>query len=171
MPSQFHHDDINIRLAREEDCSSIADLLYRSFLEIKAVYTPGGFEATVLSPEKVFARMTEGPVWVALDHAIIAGTVSAVIKPKGLYMRGMAVDPERRGKHIGRLLLETVERYALHNNCSRFYFSTAPYLHNAIKLYENFGFVRTDEPPHELFGTPLFSMEYQISKSERNREY
>jgi ribosomal protein S18 acetylase RimI-like enzyme len=41
--------------------------------------------------------------------------------------------------------------------------STAPFLDRAIRLYERFGFRRTNEGPHDLFGTPLFSMEKVIS--------
>ena len=153
---------MKIRLAQKEDAQEIADLLYRSFIEIKPEYTPGGFEATVLDPEKVAARMEQGPVWVAVHAGEIIGTVSAVVKPRGLYMRGMAVSPGSRGQHVGRKLLETVEEFALHNACDCIYLSTAPYLLKAIMLYENFGFQRIDEPPYDLYGTPLFSMEKKL---------
>ena len=33
------------------------------------------------------------------------------------------------------------------------------FLRAAIHLYEDFGFRRTSEPPHDLFDTPLFTME------------
>ncbi|HEV8659305.1 MAG TPA: hypothetical protein VGS96_11840 [Thermoanaerobaculia bacterium] len=36
--------------------------------------------------------------------------------------------------------------------------STTPFLDRAIALYERCGFRRTDEPPHDRFGTPLFTM-------------
>ena len=153
---------MKIRLAEKEDAQDIADLLLTSFAEIKADYTAGGFEATVLDAEKVAARMDEGPVWIAVHEGEIIGTVSAVIKPRGLYMRGMAVAPGSRGQHVGRKLLETVEAFALHSACDLIYLSTAPYLLKAIMLYENFGFQRIDEPPYDLYGTPLFSMEKKL---------
>jgi N-acetylglutamate synthase-like GNAT family acetyltransferase len=154
---------IFIREANAMDCETIAQLLYDSFLEIKSVYTPGGFTATVLDPEKVKARLHEGPVWIAVAGQTIVGTVSAIIKPTGLYMRGMAVDPASRGQRVGKLLLETVESYANQNQCTRIYLSTAPYLLNAITLYEKSGFIRNDDPPFELFGTPLFTMEKKLN--------
>ena len=157
---------MKIRLAEKEDAQEIATLLYNSFIEIKPDYTPGGFEATVLDPGKVAARMEDGPVWVAVHNGEIIGTVSVVIKPRGLHMRGMAVDPQSRGKHVGRKLLETVEAFAIHSACDRIYLSTAPYLLNAIMLYEKFGFQRIDESPYDLYGTPLFSMEKKLQSDK-----
>jgi hypothetical protein len=37
--------------------------------------------------------------------------------------------------------------------------STTPFLNSAIRLYENFGFRRNEAEPHDLFGTPMFTME------------
>jgi GNAT superfamily N-acetyltransferase len=60
---------------------------------------------------------------------------------------------------MGEMLLNVVNEYALAENCSRLFLSTTPFLHGAIRLYENFGFKRIAEGPHDLYGTPLFSME------------
>jgi N-acetylglutamate synthase-like GNAT family acetyltransferase len=87
------------------------------------------------------------------------GTASAISKNDSLYIRGMAVTPNARGKDIGRLLLSYIENFAKANSVPRLFLSTTPFLDRAIRLYENFGFHRTDEGPHDLFGTPLFTME------------
>jgi ribosomal protein S18 acetylase RimI-like enzyme len=60
---------------------------------------------------------------------------------------------------MGEMLLNVVNEYALAENCSRLFLSTTPFLHRAIRLYENLGFKRIAEGPHDLYGTPLFSME------------
>ncbi len=39
------------------------------------------------------------------------------------------------------------------------FLSTTPFLHSAIRLYERFGYRRTDDGMNDLFGTPLFTME------------
>lgn len=157
------NDKIEIKLARAEDSIVISRLLYESFREIQPVYTQRAFEATVVKREEVLARMIEGPVWLALYNDEIIGTVSSILTLGGLYMRGMAVHPKMRGKNIGRQLLEKVESYAKTQACHRVYLSTTPYLESAIRLYQNFGFVRTEEPPHDLFKTPLFTMEKKIT--------
>jgi len=149
---------MQLRLATPADGEAIASVLSKSFAEYEPLYTAEGFTATVLNPERVEARMNEGPVWVAIDEGVVVGTVSVVVKAEGLYIRGMAVDPAARGKSIGRKLLDTAEAFAMRNNCDRLFLSTTPFLDRAIKLYEHYGFRRSDEGPDDLFGTPLFTM-------------
>ena len=149
---------MQLRLATPADADVIASMLFRAFAEYEPLYTAEGFAATVLNPERVEARMNEGPVWVAIDEEVVVGTVSVVLKPEGLYIRGMAVDPAARGKRIGRKLLDTAEAFGAQNNCDRLFLSTTPFLDRAINLYEHYGFRRTDEGPDDLFGTPLFTM-------------
>ncbi len=87
------------------------------------------------------------------------GTVSVIPEGDSLYLRGMAVLPEVRGQRTGERLLTTVEQFAMMGDFRRMLLSTTPFLDRAIRLYERFGFGRTNEGPHDLFGTPLFSME------------
>ncbi len=146
-------------MARREDAEAIASLLYDSFIEFRHQYTDAGFAATALPAEQVIARINEGPVWVALLAGAITGTVSVVPRDNALYIRGMAVLPALRGKRAGKILLETVEAYASSRNFKRLFLSTTPFLDRAIRLYESAGFRRVAEGPHDLFGTPLFTME------------
>lgn len=151
--------DVEIRLAGPADVAGVATLLYKSFLEYEALYTQEAFSVTVSTPEQIQARLIEGPVWVALENETVVGTVSAVLKDQELYIRSIAVDPSMRGKRIGRKLLDCAEEFAVHNRCKRLFLSTTPFLSRAIKLYEHYGFRRNDAGPHNLFGTPLFTME------------
>jgi GNAT superfamily N-acetyltransferase len=150
---------IRIRLADRRDAPAIASLLFESFIEYEPLYTPEGFAATAITSEQIVARMREGPVWVAVRDEEIVGTVSVVAKAGSLYIRGMAVLPAARGERIGALLLTHIEEFARTEGFSRLFLSTTPFLDRAIRLYERFGFRRTAEGPHELFGTPLFTME------------
>jgi diamine N-acetyltransferase len=156
--SEEREQGVQIRLTAPDDAVAIASLLYESFVEYEALYTPEGFGVTVSTPEQVQARMKEGPVWVALENEAVVGTVSAVLKDQGLYIRGMAVDPSARGSGVGRKLLDCTERFAVQMRCRRLCLSTTPFLSRAIKLYENYGFHRNSEGPDNLFGTPLFTM-------------
>ena len=149
---------IQIRLATPADAEAIVCVLAKSFIEYQSRYTAAGFTATVLNPQQIEARMSEGPLWVALEDGAFVGTVSVVLKPEGLYIRGMAVDPAARGKGIGRKLLTCAEEFALQNGCERMFLSTTPFLSRAIKLYEHYGFQRSGGAPDNLFGTPLFTM-------------
>ena len=151
--------EIRIRRAVPEDARDIAEVLHESFVEHESLYTRGGFAATTPNAEQILARMREGPVWLALREDRVLGTVAAMIKEQSAYMRGMAVLPNARGFRVGARLLEQVEDWASNEGCSRVFLSTTPFLSSAIRLYERFGFRRTEEGPHELFGTPLFTME------------
>src|SRR5207302_2099724 len=58
--------NIQIRTAAPDDAVSIASVLHESFAEYQSLYTPEGFAATTPAPDKIQARMGEGPMWVAL---------------------------------------------------------------------------------------------------------
>ena len=154
--------EIQIRAAGPPDAVGIANVLFESFVEYRALYTREGFSATTLDKERVLARMGEGPIWVAFREATVVGTVAAVVKGERIYMRGMAVSPIARGLKIGARLLDQVEQWASDEGCQRVFLSTTPFLSAAIRLYERFGFRRTDEGPHDLFGTPLLTMEKDV---------
>jgi GNAT superfamily N-acetyltransferase len=159
MPSATH---VEVRLAGPEDAAVIAAVLHASFLEFKALYTDGGFAATTLGAEQVIARMREGPVWVALREGVLMGTAAAVVKGESVYIRGMAVLPAARGLGAGAKLLQQIEDWAASQGCNRLFLSTTPFLHSAIHLYERSGFRRMDGGLHDLFGTPLFTMEKDV---------
>jgi putative acetyltransferase len=150
---------IEIRRAGPEDAPAIAAVLHDSFVEFKPLYTEGGFSATALSADQVLVRLREGPVWVALREAAVLGTVAAVVKGQSVYIRGMAVIPSARGSGAGARLLQQVEDWVRREGYARLFLSTTPFLTSAIRLYEKFGFRRTNEDLHDLFGTPLFIME------------
>ena len=151
-----------IRLATMEEVASISEVLLQSFIEYKSEYTPAGFAATTPTAAQIKHRLTEGPVWVALLEETVVATVSAVAKGESVYVRGMAALPAARGHRIGELLMDSVEQFASSQECKRLFLSTTPFLNRAIALYERLGFVRTDEGPHDLHGTPLFTMEKML---------
>ena len=136
-------------------------MLYESFLEYKPLYTADGFAATILDVAQVQVRIQEGPVWVALRGEDVVGTVAAVTKSESLYIRGMAVLPSVRGLGIGTGLLQRAEEWARNEKFKRIFLSTTPFLASAIQLYQQFGF-RFTAAPHDLFGTPLLTMEKSI---------
>ena len=150
---------LQIRTAVPDDASAIAAVLYQSFIEFKSSYTPEGFTATTPEADEIENRIVEGPMWVVLNDQTIVATVSVVPKGESLYIRGMAVIPNARGQKLGELLLSQIESFASARGFKRLFLSTTPFLSGAIRLYERFGFQRIADGPHDLFGTPLFTME------------
>jgi GNAT superfamily N-acetyltransferase len=150
---------VEIRRAQAEDAPEVASVLRLAFAEYKPLYTKEGYAATTPRIPTILARMHEGPLWVAIHDERIVGTASAVRRDTGLYVRGMAVLPKARGLGVGRRLLEEIEGFAAKNGSARLFLSTTPFLSRAIRLYEDFGFHSSEQGPHELFGTSLFTME------------
>jgi GNAT superfamily N-acetyltransferase len=162
--------EVAVRRATADDASAIAGVLYDSFVEFRALYTAGGFAATALGCGQILARMEEGPVWVALCENAIVGTVAAVRKDSSAYIRGMAVVPAARSSGVGAELLRQAEAWAVSEGFRRIFLSTTPFLDSAIRLYEKFGFRRKRDGAHDLFGTPLFTMERNLPGGHfRNR--
>jgi putative acetyltransferase len=146
-------------MAVPDDAPSIAAILHESFIEYRSSYTPEAFTATTPAVDQVQNRMREGPMWVVLQNDTIVGTVAAVPREQDLYIRGMAILPAVRGQRVGEYLLREIEEFASERGFKRLFLSTTPFLIRAIRLYEQYGFRRSGEGPHELFGTPLVTME------------
>jgi ribosomal protein S18 acetylase RimI-like enzyme len=157
---------VEIRRAGPDDAPAISEVLREAFAEYVALYTSGGYAATTPSAERILARMSEGPTWIAVEGDRMVGTVSAVSYDTSVYVRGMAVLPAARGQRIGELLLRHVEEFAAAQGCTSLFLSTTPFLTRAIRLYERFGFAHSDGGPYDLFGTPLFMMVKQLRNPE-----
>lgn len=156
---------IQIQRATALDVGPIASILRHAFAEFESLYTKEGSAATVLETSAILRRMREGPVWVAICEGCFVATASAIQKETGVYIRGMAAIPSARGLGIGRLLLQEAECFALLVGARRLFLSTTPFLTRAIELYKLSGFQPTNEGPHDLFGTPLFTMEKLWNRS------
>lgn len=161
---------VEFHLAEANEADAVAAVLRQSFAELEAQYTPEAFAATVVTADEVASRLSEGPVWVGVVDGQVVATGSAVVRSAGLYIRGMAVTPQARGLKLGWRLLELMETFARHRELERMYLSTTPFLDRAIRLYEGYGFVRTGEPPYEMFGTPLFTMSKGVAGIRENAE-
>jgi len=153
---------VQITSATGEDAPLVASILHTAFGEYESLYTPAAFAATVLNEDLVRRRLAEGPIWLAWQNDRAVGTVSAVQKDDELYVRGMAVIPSVRGFGVGVQLLARVCDVAAAARLHRVFLSTTPFLDRAIRLYRTFGFVRTEDGPDDLCGTPLFTMEKRL---------
>ena len=149
---------IIIRLATPDDLAPLASVIHDSFVEYRSSYTNEGFAVTTPTSDQLLQRLNEGPIWIATKDETLLGTVSAVAGPDHVYIRGMAVLPYARGLGVGALLLKTIEDFAKAQGHRRLTLSTTPFLSQAIRLYERSGFKRTADGPHDLYGTPLFTM-------------
>jgi len=157
---------MKIRLAVSSDASAVANLIFQSFLESRSSYTDEAFAATCPSCIEVENRMSEGPIWMAIEDETVVGTVSGVPVGSALLVRSLAVLPSERGQGTGALLLDQAENYAYENGYTRLVLSTTPFLTPAIRLYEQFGFRRSSEGPSDRLGTPIFTMVKELKSKQ-----
>jgi len=151
---------IAVRRAGEADVQTVHEVLVAAFDPLRDQYTVPAFDATVLDPKRVGARLSEGPVWVAERQAKAVGTFGVRHDEGGCYLRGMGVVPAARGLGVGRLLLDEAVGYVRIVGAPRTWLYTTPFLDAAIHLYESVGFARmVEDPAPDLFGTPLIGME------------
>jgi putative acetyltransferase len=149
---------VQIRRATERDADALALILREAFVEFERLYTRAGYDATTPDADALRARLAEGPTWIAEERGAILGTVSAVERDGGVYVRRMAVTPAARGQRVAFHLMRQLTLFALAKHAPRMYLSTTPFLFDAIRLYESLGFRRTGEGPDDLLGTPLVTM-------------
>jgi GNAT superfamily N-acetyltransferase len=150
-------DKVSFREGTVADANAISALFRGAFAEFKPLYTAEAFVATVLPEPAVFARLQEGPLWVAEKHTQVIGTVAAICRPDSVLVRGMAVDPKARSSGVGKALLSLTERFAREHGYDQLCLYTSAFLRQAIHLYEASGFHFTGETanPH---GTELLRM-------------
>lgn len=86
----------------------------------------------------------------------VLGTVSAVSRPAGTYVRSMAVRPAAQGAGLGSRLLLAAFDFAAASLSPMLTLTSTPFLTGAIRLYERHGFRRAGSA--DLHGTPLIPM-------------
>ena len=159
-PKKASEREIEYRRATPRDSQGISDLLLEAFGEFKSEYTPGAFDYTTPGVEIVCGRFEEGPIWVAIDGDVMAGTVSGLPEPDRFYIRSMAVKPGMQGRGIGKKLLDLLEGHARELGFEKLYLYTTFVLPAAHRLYEKNGFyILRETPPDEWFEMPGLEME------------
>lgn len=148
--------DILIRLAANSDAATIASILLRSFEEYRQSYTRKAFLETTLGIYKIKARVYNKTIWVAVLDDTICGTISLVPDGNTLHIKSVAVTPSARRRGLGKEMMKHAESIALKRGFHFLELTTTPFLHEAIKLYEGFGF--TTHGHKDLYGTPLIRM-------------
>jgi len=150
------HLNVVIKLAGSSDANTIARLLVCAFEEYKQLYTKRAFSATTLGPYKIKERIYKQSIWVALVDDVVCGTISFVLEGNTLFIKSVAVAPLARKKGVGKAMMKHAEATALNLGLAFLELTTTPFLHEAIKLYETFGFTACGQK--DLYGTPLVRM-------------
>jgi ribosomal protein S18 acetylase RimI-like enzyme len=103
--------EITLRDAFEQDAPTIYQITQAAFAEYCGVLVPpSGVHRETL--DTVREKMASGRYLLALAGQRAVGVVYYEVRPERVYLGRLAVLPEVRGRGIGRLLVEEVERRA-----------------------------------------------------------
>lgn len=81
----------------------------------------------------------------AVGFAIYFYSYSTWEGAKGLYLEDLYVDPSQRGKGAGKLLMQSLAKIAIEQDCKRFEWSVLDWNRPSIQFYQSIGAKAQDE--------------------------
>ncbi len=102
-------------------------------------------------------------IWIVEEGGRIKGSVAIVkYSEKEAQLRWLLLDPEVRGQGLGRRLLEDALSFCRQAKYSSVFLWTEDNLQVAAKLYQLAGFKETEKWTHELWGTTVTEIKYEL---------
>ncbi len=137
---EFNLQDVNIRLAREEDQMAVRDLFRQGLLEGQV---PGGDTgADVMNlREGYFSHDGQSALWVADYHDDVIGMIGVQkMSEHEAEIRRLRVRPQYRRKGLGTKLMETALGFCRHHGYLKVVLDVRVERGPAIALFQKFGF-------------------------------
>jgi ribosomal protein S18 acetylase RimI-like enzyme len=160
-----------VRAASPQEYETIGDLTARAYLADGLIPEGSDYQETL---RKAGDRAEHSDLLVAWDDeaSAVVGTV-AFVRAGSAYadvardgeaeFRMLAVDPQARGRGLGRVLVEECVARARAEGAQRLVLSTRQMMTPAVGLYESMGFVRRPERDWEpLAGVLLMTYELEL---------
>jgi ribosomal protein S18 acetylase RimI-like enzyme len=124
------------------------------------------FEAYVAGSlsEFVLAKDREGQrIWVVEVGEKVAGCIAIVRSGEGVaQLRWFILAPETRGRGLGKRLMGEAVEYSREVGYRRIILWTFSELETAIALYRRWGFEKTEEKAHRIWGRDLIEEKYEL---------
>jgi GNAT superfamily N-acetyltransferase len=136
-------DGLTIRFADSDDVQTIFDFIEQlaryERLAHEVVTDAAQLERSLFGPRKVaevvLAEEATGPV----GFALFFHNFSTFLGKPGIYLEDLFVLPDRRGRGIGRALLEFLARITVERGCGRLEWSVLDWNEPAIGFYRMLG--------------------------------
>jgi GNAT superfamily N-acetyltransferase len=142
-------DSITIRPASESDIPAVLGFIRAlakyEHLEHECIATEEGLRKTLFGPrpyaEVVFACIEDIPV----GFALFFHNYSTFLAKPGIYLEDLFVNPEARGRGVGKRLLQWLARITVARDCGRLEWSVLDWNEPSIRFYKSLGAVLKSE--------------------------
>jgi ribosomal protein S18 acetylase RimI-like enzyme len=124
------------------------------------------FEAYVAGPlsEFVLNEDKRQRIWIVEADEKVVGCIAIVKHEEDVaQLRWFILTPESRGRGIGKHLMEEAIKYSREAGYKRIILWTFSELETAIALYTRWGFKKTDERAHHIWGRDLIEEKYELA--------
>jgi GNAT superfamily N-acetyltransferase len=118
--------------------------IYEKLLD-NMVATEGDFERALFGPDRTAHALVAFIGAEAVGFALFFYTFSTFLGARGIYLEDIFVEPEFRGRGIGKALMKRVARVAKEQNCGRMEWSVLTWNQPSIDFYHALGAVTLEE--------------------------
>lgn len=95
-------------------------------------------------------------IWVAELNGKVVGSIAIVkVDDSTVQLRWFLIEPDTRGKGLGKRLMTTAIEFCKENNYSRVFLWTINNLKAARHLYKHYGFELSETSEHDIWGKHL----------------
>ncbi len=125
------------------------------------------FEPYVALPLCEFARADDRErqrIWIAEKNKTIIGSVAIVThSTQEAQLRWLLIHPEHRGQELGKKLVKNAIEFSRNAGYDRVFLWTVSLLDAAAHIYRSFGFTKTEEKTHRIWGRYLTEERYDLT--------
>ena len=123
------------------------------------------FDVYVAVPLAEFAqsKSSREKIWILEEGDRIAGSVAIVKRTEEeAQLRWLLLEPEIRGRGIGKWLVEEALDFSRISGYESIFLWTVEALYIAANLYRSVGFVQRERLTHEIWGSTVTEVKYEL---------
>jgi len=161
--------DVVLRRAESRDVDKIREVLKQAFRGLEGRgYSAQAIETAIVDAEEIKKRISLGAhVIVAELRNEIVGTVTGFEEHKSMHVCSLAVHPKYQNRGVAHQLMLHLEKTAHQKRCQKLFLCTAWAMKEAIRLYENLGYVKEGYLRNHFYGEDFIIFGKFIKRSQK----